>query len=88
MKNESLQVRLPDIEVIVRAAAYDVAVLAFYQDEDNENQFDVLTGIADEAEVSVVVATLQEAIKALHAARWRAMADVGDEPIERNGTPS
>lgn len=78
MGNGKVEVRLPDVEIIVRCAAYDVAVLAFYQREGTDLSFDVLTGIASEAEVSVVVTLLQDAIKALHVANWEPLSTFDD----------
>lgn len=74
MKHE---VRIPDIEVVVRAGAFDVAVVAFWREEEQYEGFQVVTGIDNPTSVEPVVAALQKAIEALRESSWKSLAELG-----------
>lgn len=70
------QVQLPDVEVIVHAAGFDVAVFAFFRREDMFQGFDVVAGITQHTEVGAVRVALQECIKALSTHSWHTIHDI------------
>jgi len=74
MKHE---VRLPDIEVIVRCADWDVAVIAFWGDKDIHKGFHVVTGIDERSNTANVVAALREAIAAIERSDWHSLDELG-----------
>lgn len=67
MENE---VRIPDIEVIINAAAWEVAIISFYARKDIHQGFEVLAGVTSRNEIASIRAILQSAIEALSTDDW------------------
>lgn len=78
---------LPEIEVTIRAASYDVAVICFWQLEDQPATFDLAVGVSSEAEVAVLVELLQESIKALKSASWYSLDVLDSEEPDKTEDP-
>lgn len=79
--------QLPDIEVLVRAAAWDVAVISFWKGETSDDPFDILCGVAGATEAALVVTALQQAIEALRSAHWQPVSSVDDAGAETKSEP-
>lgn len=79
------EVRVPDIEIVVAAGAWDVAVIAFYADPDIHSGFHVVSGIDEGCEVANVVEALQTAITCLLSGRWNTLDELGASSMQGGG---
>lgn len=70
------EIQLPDVEIIVRAASFDVAVIAFFRREDMFEGYDVVSGISSTKDVGAICTALQDAIKSLSSHSWKSVHDV------------
>jgi len=62
--------RLPDLEVIVNAGSYSVAIIAFYRKDDLHQGFEVVAGVNSSDELKAVREILQHSISALSGNDW------------------
>lgn len=83
------EVHLPDLEVIVNASAFNVAVISFFARGDIHDGFEVVGAIHDTNELKAIREILQEAIKFLSTNDWVTLdeldawqdAEEGDPPF-------
>jgi len=83
-KNE---VRIPDIEIIVRAASSDVCVVALYAGDTPHDEWEVLAGISDHDDVVHIRAALQTAIRSLDATYWLSLDELDSRALEDKDAP-
>lgn len=62
--------RIPDIEIVVRAASSDVAVVSFFTGDSPHSDWEVICGITEQSDIVHIRAALQAAIQAINAASW------------------
>jgi len=83
----SHEVRLPDVEIIVRAASSDVAVICFFAGETPHEEWEVVAGINDHNDAVHIRAALQAAIRSLDATDWRTVDELDTRPMEDENSP-
>jgi len=71
--------RIPDIEIVVRAASSDVAVICFWAPLEPHGDWEAVSGITDEHDVVHIRACLQAAIQQINAARWVSLDVLDDD---------
>lgn len=83
----SEDVRIPDIEVVVGGADFDVACFCFYGREDIHQGYDIAAAVSDKDARAVVRQILQDCLTALNNATWvprdvvnQTSASLGGEP--------
>lgn len=76
------EVRIPDIEVTVRAASFDCLSVAFYAGKTPHDGFEVVSQIHDMGDRLLVVEVLQTAINELRRNDWITMAELDTRPVE------
>lgn len=81
MENE---VRIPDVEILITASAFDVAFVAFYANEDIHEGYDVVCGVNSKNEVEHYVALLQDAITALRSVDWVSLDQLGASAVQNS----
>lgn len=62
--------RIPDIEIVVRAASSDVAVICFWEPTEVHGDWECMSAVTDGRDVVHIRACLQAAIQNLNAAHW------------------
>lgn len=62
--------RIPDVEIIIGSAGYDVAVFAFYKREDIHHGYEVVGCLAGKDAAAVIRKILQDAITTINTADW------------------
>lgn len=70
------EVRLPEVEVIVKASAFDVLVVSFYAGRTVHDDFEIVAGIEEVSDVPRVVQILEECIKTLRAGGWQSVDEL------------
>lgn len=83
MKNDEA-VRIPEIEVIVRIDAGDVATAAFFLPPVAGEDVEVLLGCVSPSVMPTVVEALRWAIAALNASDWQLLLGLFDDEDERD----
>jgi len=81
------EVRIPDVEVLIGAAGYDVAVFCFYKREDVHQGYDVVCALPASNESAVVKQILQDAITALNTANWYTLDELDPPDADREEEP-
>jgi len=77
MKNESLEIAEPDIEIVIRTGDREVCLIGIFKVGDNE--FDVIVGI-DEADTRTgIQSALQLGIDAVSRAHFMATGSIGSD---------
>lgn len=83
--HERNEVRIPDVEVLIAAAASDVALVCFYVGSSPAQPIEVVTAIRDLDEVGAVVAVLEDCIKAFRAQGWLSLDELDTRTSEEKG---
>lgn len=80
-------VRLPDVEILIGAASFEVAAICFYAREDVHQGYDVAIAVTSKNEVSVIRSVLQDALTALSSVDWKSLDELGAITSEASGEP-
>lgn len=80
-------VRLPDIEIIVQAASFQVFTVAFYAGKMPADGFEVVSAIYDMDDKVHLVEVLQTAINQLRLDRWVTMDELDTRSLEDKNSP-
>lgn len=79
------EVRIPDVEIIIQAAASDCAAVCFFFPADVHGKAEVVTAVSDPSAIPHLVEVLRQAITSLNAQDWYTVdgldtRSVSDEP--------
>lgn len=64
------EVRIPDVEIIIQAAASDAASVCFYFPSDVHGAAEVVTAVSDPSAIPHLVEVLRQAITSLNSQDW------------------
>jgi hypothetical protein len=81
------EVRVPDVEIVVRAASFDTLVCALYAGKTPSDGFEMVSTIYDVGDRLHLVEVLQEVIKQLRADDWITMAELDTRTVEDKKDP-
>jgi len=81
------EVRIPDVEVLIQAAASDVALVCFYVPKSPHEDVEVVATIDDIDTIGAVRAVLQMALQALNQQRWVALDELDTRAAETKTDP-
>lgn len=70
MKDARDEVRVPDVEIIIQAAASDTACVCFYFPSDVHGAAEVVTAVSDASAIPHLVEVLRQAITSLNSQDW------------------
>jgi len=70
------EVRLPEVEVVIKAAAFDVSVISFFAGRTLHDDFEIVACVEDVANVPRVVEILEECIKVLRVGGWESLDEL------------
>jgi len=85
MENNDL--RLPDIEIRITAAASDVCVIAIFSGYAEGADTEVVTTIPSTVDLKVLRQVLQVAVAALNADDWSDLDELGSGPAQNGKRP-
>jgi hypothetical protein len=79
--------RIPDIEIVVRAATSDVAVICFWEPTEIHGDWECCAAITDKHDVVHIRACLQAAIQQINSSLWVSLDVLGDDETEEIQEP-
>jgi len=79
--------RIPDIEILIGAAGYDVASFSFYRRDDIHQGYDVVCAMPGRDAAAPIRKILQDAIKAINTADWHDVDVLREDVVSGEDEP-